>query len=215
MPSPLDCEEHNLTDEDWHRWIYHMGYPYQSPTKLYDEFQKALPFVTPKTPKNIIPYDDAVCSTWIQKDIEQLKKIREKFSPENKMEVFLKKNFPEEISSQIVTIEKDDKTQVQEPVTLFSDFYVRGKGVVPDTMAQTQSDGTVLLKEKDFHDWWKLSDTCAHANAGYQESAKILSEDMQYLSAFVADLTDAFDVKIQSEIRTNKTVKCPIRNSGR
>ena len=114
-----------------------------------------------------------------------------------------------------MTIEKADKTRVQESITLFSDFYVRGKGVAPDTMAQTQSDGTILVKEKDFHDWWKLSDTCAHANAGYQESAKILSEDMPYLSAFVADLTDTFNRKIQSKIRTGKTTKRPIQNSGR
>ena len=129
------------------------------------------------------------------------------------MEAFLKKNFPEEISTQIVTIEKADKTQVQESITLFSDFYVRGKGVAPDTRAQAQSDGTILLKENDFHDWWKLSDTCAHANSGYQDSAKILSEDMLYLSDFVADLTDVFNRKTQSKISESKTVKCPIQKN--
>jgi len=217
MPSPLDSEKllHASTDEDWHRWIYYRGYPYQSPKELYDEFQKAFPLVSPKMPQNIISYDDAVCSTWVQADIEQLKKIRGKLPRANQMEAFLKKNFPEDIFSQIVTVEKADKTRVQESITTFSDFYVRGKGVLPDAMAQTQSDGTILLKEKDFHDWWKLSDICAHANPGYQESAKILSEDMTYLSAFVADLTDAFNRKIRSAITQNKTMKCPTQSSGR
>ena len=211
----LSGETDSMTDEDWNRWIYHQGYPYQNPTELYNDFQKALFFVSPKKPQSTISYDDATCAIWAQKDIEKLKKILNTLSFEKDMETFLKKNFPNEVSPETVTIEKSDKTKTPESVTLFSTFFVKKNGIVPSEIAQEQPDGTLLFKEKDFHNWIHHAKTTAHAHEGYQESSKILSEDMQYLSDFVADLTDAFNQKTQSRIRMAKTTKCHIRNSGR
>jgi len=204
-PDPLQSPEimNTMTSKDWNRWIYHMGYPHQSPTQLYAEFQKALPFVTPKTPAKIVSYEDAICAIRVQTDLEKLKEIRKTLRRAKKLETFMHKNFPDEISTETVTIEKPDKTRTQETITLFSSFYIRGKGIVPDTLAKPQPDGSILLKEVDFHDWYKLGDDCAHTNEGFKESAKILSEDMPFLSDFVSDLTDVFDQKI-SQIQTRQ-----------
>ena len=181
----------SVSEEEKNDWIYNMGYPYEDPVYLYCEIRKALPFVQPKTPSDIVSYEDDVWSTWVQKDIEKFKKIRASYPYANKLEVFLQNSFPKEVSSETVAIEKPDTTKVSEQVTLFSSFYVRKSSIAPSWLAEKQPDGSIVFKEEDFHEWPKLSDNWAHANPGYQQCAKILCEDAFELSDFVEALAKA------------------------
>ena len=215
MPNPFDSEGglENMTEEDWNQLIYHNGYPYQNPTKLFDHFQKALYFAKPKAPKDVIAYDDATISLWAQKDIEQFKKIFYSLPHDKNLELVLRKSFPEEISTETVVIEKEDMTQVSEPVAVFSSFYIRGNSIAPIRFAEEQPDGTMLFKEGDFHNWIKASNDSAHANPGFQKCAKILSDDWLDLSEFVEELSSAKQKR--SSLLASKTSSQIKKQSGR
>ena len=105
----------------------------------------------------------------------------------------------------MVIIENADHARILEPVTHFSSFYVRKKSVAVAEDGEEQADGSLLFKETDFHNWKKLSNTCAHANEGYQESAKILSGDIWVLSDFVTELKAARDRKLKTHMWDNNT----------
>ena len=118
--------------------------------------------------------------------------------------ILIHSNFPKEISTETITVERSDKTKTPETVTLFSTFFVRKNGIAPCEIAQEQPDGTILFKEKDFHNWIKHAKTVAHAHEGYQESSKILPEDLLNLSDFVEELSEAYHRKCSSQIQIRK-----------
>ena len=195
MPNPIlhtDAQMFRSKAES-QRWVYHRGYPYQNPTQLYQDFAQALSFIKPTKSKDVSAYADQTCTIWDYQEIEQLKKILQHYRREKKMETFLHNNFPTEISTESVTIEHPDKTKTNEMITHFGSFYVRKKGVAPEQFAQKQQNGSLMLKEEDFHDWITLSNNAAHANEGYKTSIEILSQDFVYIMDFVHQLQQVHD----------------------